>query len=231
MLVMHAMTPTVISVLPSQSVLDAVRKMLDYSISGLPVIDADKNLVGIVSEGDLLRRTELGTERKHNRWINFLFGPGKLAQEFVHAHGRTVAEIMTPDPVTVEEYTPLDEAAALMEKRRVHRLPVVRRQKMIGMLTRSDLMKAVAARGHALPSLQDSDQAIREKILEEIGKQPWALFPLSVTVLVKDGIVDLIGGSTDSRQAEALEVLVTNTKGVRSVRNEITVLEATANED
>lgn len=231
MLVMHAMTPTVISVLPSQSILAAIRKMLDYSISGLPVIDSHGNLIGIISEGDFLRRSELGTEKKRNRWINFLLSPGKLAEEFVRTHGRMVEEIMTTDPFTTEEYTPLQEAAALMIKHRIHRLPIVRGQKVVGILTRKDLMKAVAARGHALPELRDSDQAIREKILQEIQKQPWALFPLSVTVLVKDGIVDLVGASTNAQQAKALEVLATNTKGVRSVRNGIAVLEATGNED
>lgn len=231
MLVMHAMTPTVISVLPSQTILSAIRKMIDYSISGLPVIDSHGNLIGIVSEGDFLRRSELGSEKKRNRWLNFLLSPGRSAEEYVRTHGKIVEEIMTPDPFTVEEYAPIEDAAALMVKHHVHRLPVVRGQKVVGILTRKDLMKAVGARGHALPVLRDSDQAIREKILKEIQQQPWALFPLSVTVLVKDGIVDLIGGSTDAQQAKALEVLATNTKGVRSVRNGITVLEAIGNED
>jgi CBS domain-containing protein len=222
--VSHVMTPNAISVLPGDTVQHAIELMLKNRISGLPVVDENKNLVGIVSEGDFLRRMELGTERKRNRWLSLLLGPGRLAKDYVHSHGRKVEEIMTPEPVTVSEYTALEDVARLMEQHHIKRLPVMRDDKLVGMVTRANLIQAIAARGHAIPSLADSDQAIRMKILDEIARQPWAPAPL-INVTVKDGVVEIFGVVTDGRQEDALKVLIENTRGVKAVKNELTWIE------
>jgi CBS domain-containing protein len=222
--VLHIMTPDAISVLPEDTVQHAIELMLKNRISGLPVVDKNRNLVGIVSEGDLLRRAEIGTERKRNRWLSLLLGTGRLAKDYVHSHGRKVEEIMTPEPVTVSEYTPLEDVARLMEQHHIKRLPVMRDDKLVGMVTRANLIQAIAARGHAIPPLADSDQAIRIGILNEIAKQPWAPAPL-INVTVKDGVVEIFGVVTDGRQEEALKVLIENTRGVKSVKNELTWIE------
>jgi len=119
------MTSPVISVQPDASIWEAVRIMLQRRISGLPVIDKDGRLVGMVSEGDFLRRAETGTQRRRSHWLEFLIGPGRLADEYTRSHGRKIQDIMTPDPFTVSGDTLLDEVVRLMEKRRIKRLPVV----------------------------------------------------------------------------------------------------------
>src|SRR4249919_3017941 len=136
MKVRDIMTSPVVSVAPDSTVLEAIRIMLLRHISGLPVVDKDGKLVGIVTEGDFLRRAETGTERRRPRWLEFLLGPGRLADEYTHAHGRTVAEVMTRDPRTIAEDTPLEQAVQLMEKHRIKRLPVMRGDQVVGIVSR-----------------------------------------------------------------------------------------------
>jgi len=221
--VLHIMTPKVISVSPEATVQQAIELMLKHRISGLPVID-NNNLVGIVSEGDFMRRAEIETDRKRNRWLGLLLGPGRLADDYIHSHGRKVKEIMTRDPVSVTEDTSLEDVARLMERHHIKRLPVTRDKTVIGMVTRANLIQAIASRGHAIPPLTDSDQAIRTRILGEIEKQPWAPVPL-INITVNDGIVEVFGVVTDGRQKEALQVLIENTRGVKAVKNEISWIE------
>src|SRR5476651_358541 len=108
------MTRPVITVTPQTTIVEAANTMLQRHVSGLPVVDAAGKLVGIVSEGDFIRRSEIGTQRKRGRWLKFILGPGRAASDFVHEQGRKVGEIMTPDPCTVEEDTTLEEIVELM---------------------------------------------------------------------------------------------------------------------
>src|SRR6476469_407793 len=133
MKVKDVMTSPVVSIEPESSVLEAIRIMLQRHISGLPVVDKEGGLVGIITEGDFLRRAETGTQRRRPRWLEFLVGSGRLAQEYAHSHGRKVSEIMTPDPVTVEEDAPLDDVVKLMEKRQIKRVPAVRGNNVVGL--------------------------------------------------------------------------------------------------
>ena len=144
MKVKDVMTSPVVSIEPDSTVPQAVRIMLQRHISGLPVVDKDGRLAGIVTEGDLLRRAETGTERKRPRWLEFLVGPGKLAEEYTRAHARKVSEVMTADPLTVGEDTPLEDVVRLMEKRRIKRVPVVRGQEIVGIVSRANLLHALA---------------------------------------------------------------------------------------
>jgi CBS domain-containing protein len=218
------MTTHVISVAPDDSVLRCVRLMLEYRISGLPVIDAKGNLVGIVTEGDFLRRTEVGTERKRPRWLEFITGPGRLADEYVHSHGRKVAEVMTPDPVTISEDTPVEEVVRLMEERRIKRLPVVRGTNVVGIVSRANLLHALAAVGReAAPPAKD-DGTIRARILAELAKQSWAS-PDLVDVIVRNGVVELWGAVTVDNQRGAVVVLAENVPGVKQVINHMVWIE------
>src|SRR5687767_12974003 len=118
------MTHHVVSVTPETSIVDAANMMLRQNISGMPVVDSTGKIVGIVSESDFLRRAEIGTQRKRSRWLQFIVGPGKAAEDFVHEQGRKVAEVMTPEPLTATEDTPLDALVQQMEEGNVKRLPI-----------------------------------------------------------------------------------------------------------
>jgi len=138
------MTSPVVSVEPDTAVLQAVRIMLQRQISGLPVVRKDGRLVGVVTEGDFLRRAETGTERRRPRWLEYLVGPGRLADEYTRTHGRKVEDIMTAEPVTVAEDTALEEVVNLMEKRRIKRIPVLRGNEVVGIVSRANLLHALA---------------------------------------------------------------------------------------
>src|SRR6478672_3009719 len=139
------MTRSVITVTPETKVVEAANIMLRQHVSGLPVVDAAGTLVGIISEGDFIHRGEIGTQRKRGWFKRFILGPGQGATDFVHEHGRKVAEIMTTDPVTIAEETPLDEIVRLMEKHSIKRLPVIRGDKVVGIVSRANLLQAVAS--------------------------------------------------------------------------------------
>jgi CBS domain-containing protein len=221
------MTAHVISVKPDASVLECVRLMLQYRISGLPVIDATGALVGVVTEGDFLRRVEAGTERKRPRWLEFIAGPGRLADEYVHSHGRKVSEVMTPDPITIREDTPVEEVVRVMEERRIKRLPVMRGNVVVGIVSRANLLHALASVGReAAPAAKD-DQAIRARILAELAKQPWAPRDL-IDVTVRNGAVELWGVVTVDHQRDAAAVVAENTPGAKQVINHIAWIEPTS---
>jgi CBS domain-containing protein len=220
--VINVMMPTVISVSPETSVRDAIKLMLQHRISGLPVVDEEQALVGILTEGDLLRRTEIGTERKHNRWLSFLLNMDDLAVEYVRAHSRKVGEIMTPAPIiTARENTPLEKVAGLMEKHNIKRLPVMRGTKVIGIISRADFIRAVMNHGTAMRGPAKSDQYIRAQIIEKIRMEHWSPFSL-VDVEVSDGCVRLKGVVSFQHQRDALKVVAKNTPGVKEVIDELT---------
>ena len=144
MQVRDVMTTNVISIPAQATILEAARTMLRNRISGLPVVDAEGRLIGMVTEGDFLRRSEIGTERQRPRWLEFLLGPGRMAEDYVRAAGRKVEDVMTRDPVAVSEGDDLAIMVELMERRRVKRLPVLRDGKMVGVVSRANLMRALS---------------------------------------------------------------------------------------
>ena len=137
--------------------------MLQNRISGLPVVDAQGNLVGMVTEGDFLRRGEIGTQRRRPKWLEFLVGPGRLADEYVHPPAEKVEEVMTRDPVTVSEDDSLETVVELMERRRIKRLPVLRDGKMVGIVSRANLMHALASLARDTETLRRRRYAIRDR--------------------------------------------------------------------
>src|SRR4249920_3705459 len=210
------MTSTVISVQPNATILQAARQMLQHHISGLPVIDQGGEIVGILSEGDFLRRRETATERRHSRWLEFLMGPGRLAVEYSHSHGSKVAEV-----------TSLEDIVELMERRRIKRVPVMRGKKVVGMVTRSNLMHAMVSLARAEPKSAKDDASIREMLLAEMQKESWAPVAM-VNVVVRDGVVELWGVIIDDRQREALKVAAENIPGVNAVKDHLVWVEPTS---
>jgi CBS domain-containing protein len=203
---------------------EAARLMLQHRISGLPVLGADGRLVGIVTEGDFLRRSETHTERRRPRWLEFLLGPGRLADEYVRSHGRKVAEVMTADVATVTESTPLEEVVRLMERHRIKRVPVVSGDKVVGIVSRANLLHALARLSEVAATPSQTDADIRRRIIGEIQRQPWGQ-PTGIEIAVRDGVVELWGAIFDERERQALKVACENTPGVIEVRDHIAWVE------
>jgi CBS domain-containing protein len=213
------MTRPVVTVSPEARIVEAANIMLQRHISGLPVVDTAGKLVGIVSEGDLIRRPEIGTQKKRARWLGFLTGPGKLAEDFVHEQGRKVGEVMTKSPLTVTEDTALAEIADLMEKNNLKRLPVMRGDALVGIVSRANLLQAVASLARYIPDPTADDDHIRNRVIAALQKQDWC--PFGLNVIVRDGIVHLSGVITDERSRQAAIVAAENIDGVKKVHDHL----------
>src|SRR5689334_10031569 len=206
------MTRPVITVTPDATILEAANIMLRWHVSGLPVVDNTGKLVGIVSEGDFIRRSEIGTQRKRGRWLRFILGPGRSASDFVQEHGRKISDVMTKSPLTITEDAALAEIVELMERNNVKRLPVVRDGKVVGIVSRANLLQAVASLAREVPDPTADDDHIRDRIITAMEKNDWC--PFGLGVIVKDGIVHLSGVITEERAREAAIVAAENVEGV-----------------
>ncbi len=208
------MSRQVITIGPEASVADAINTMLAHHVSGLPVVDAEGKLVGILSEGDFIRRAEIGTEQKPGRWLSLLAGADRLALDFVREHGRKVHQIMTPAPVTIREDTSLEEIARIMESRKLKRLPVIRDDRVVGIVTRSDFLPAIA---HLSQNKSDAegDETIRSAVVTAMAKAPWG--PRGFNVSVSDGVVTLRGVVKSDNARKAAIVTAENVAGVKKV--------------
>jgi CBS domain-containing protein len=226
MRVHQIMTRKVTTVKGDTPIAEAANLMLHHHISGLPVVGNAGKLVGIVSEGDFIRRSEIGTEKKRGRWLKILLGPGRSASEFVHEHGRKVEEIMTPavDLRTATEDMLLEDIVQLMEWHNVKRLPVVRGEALMGIVTRFDLVRALASVARDVPEPTTDDDQIRERVIASLEKNDWQ--PSQLGVIVRDGIVHLSGMITDEHVRQAIIVAVENVSGVKLVHDHIYLFDA-----
>jgi CBS domain-containing protein len=218
------MTRHVISVAPDDSILKTLRLMLGNKISGLPVLDQNGKLLGIVTEGDFLRRAETGTERRRPRWLEFLLGPGTIASDYVHSHARRVDEVMTSDVQTVTEEAPLDDIVALMEKHRIKRLPVMRGDELVGIVSRANLLRALAGVAGEIAPGPKTDETIRDRVLAELEAQSWTPRDM-IDVIVRNGVVELWGTVLDARQRDAARVAAETVPGVKAVKSHIVWVE------
>lgn len=214
------MTRKVITVKAGTAISDAANLMLQHRISGLPVVDDAGRLLGIISEGDFMRRSEIGTQGPRIRWLDFLMGAGKSASDFVREHGRKVSEIMTQESLCIAtEDMPLEQIVQLMERRNIKRVPVVRGDTLVGIVTRSDLLRAVASLARDVPDPTADDDHIRNRVIASIEKNEWQ--PLRLGVTVRDGIVHLSGMITDERFRQATIVAAENVSGVKLVHDHL----------
>jgi CBS domain-containing protein len=213
------MTKDVITVTPHTSIEDAAKIMLQTHISGLPVLDDAGTLIGIVSESDFLRRSEIGTGRKRPAWLQFLIGPGRAATDFVHERGRKVEDVMTENPITVGEETSLEELVRLMEKNGIKRLPVMSGNTLKGIVTRSNLLQAVASMAHEIPDPTADDDHIRDRITRAVNATDWR--PIGFEVTVRKGVVHLHGIITTDKSRQATIVAAQNTAGVKEVHDHL----------
>ncbi len=220
---MDVMTRKVATVRPDTTIPEAIAKMVGGHISGLPVLDGKGQLVGILTEGDLLRRTELGTTRMRPGWLNFLRGPDRSAAEYVRAGTLKVDDIMTPNPVAVSSTTALEEVVAAMEREGVRRVPVVDDGKLAGIVSRADLVRALGRVMGAHADAPGDDLGIRASILGELGKQNW-FHSSNISVQVRHGAVQLDGLVQSDAVRMALRVASERMPGVVSVDNRVEVL-------
>ena len=213
------MTQNVITIRPEGTIADAAKMMLQHHISGLPVVDEAGELRGIISQGDFLRRVEIGTQKRRGRWLRILVGPGKAASEYVHERGRKVSEIMTTTLRTVSRDASLGEIVELMEKNNIKRVPVVDEDRLVGIVTRSNLMQAVSVIADTVPGPTGNDDQIRDKIFKAFEENDWATVGLGI--IVKYGIVHLSGVITDERSRQASIVAAENVQGVKRVHDHL----------
>jgi CBS domain-containing protein len=217
------MTPHVITATVDTPIAEAARTMLEHHISGLPVLDGRGKLVGVVSQGDFVRRAEIGTQRRRSRWLKLLLGPGHEAADFVRESGRKVGDVMNPSPVTVTEDATLEEVAATMERNDIKRVPVMHGDRLVGIVTRTNLVQAVLDLAREVPDPTADDDHIRKRIHAAIEKHDWT--PLALNAVVRDGIVHLSGIIMDERSRQAALVAAENVAGVRKVHDHLVWIE------
>ena len=222
---LDVMTTDVITVNPETTVQEVAKLLAEKGISGAPVVDRSGQLVGIVSEGDLLHRAEIGTARRHRErrrswWLDHF--ASEAAREYVKSHGRTVRDIMTPNVVTVSEDTDLAEIAALLEARRIKRVPVLRDGRIVGIISRANLVRALGtAKGAPPREGEGDDRSIRGQLLANLGREEWArIWPEDV--IVRDGVVHFwLTSDEPDEKRQALRVAAENIAGVRGVEEHI----------
>jgi CBS domain-containing protein len=213
------MTTGVITVDESATVPEAAKLLATHGISAVPVVDKDDRVIGIVSEGDLLHRAETGTERRRSWWLEMMSSTNRLAGEYIKSHSDKVKDVMTRDVLSVTEDTPVADIAILLETNRIKRVPVLRDGKLVGIVSRANLVRALAMTiTEAANEGQIDDRSIREKLLAELKAQKWAeVSPANVTV--KDGVVHLWSSYLSEEEKGALVVAAENISGVRRVED------------
>jgi CBS domain-containing protein len=217
------MTTDLVCIRPTQTIKEAADLMLEHRISALPVIDENGKLIGLLSEGDLIRRYELGTERRRSRFSRFFTDVVVLAEEFVRTHARQVGDLMTTDLTTATPDTSLADIADLMEERRIRRVPILDHGKLVGIIARRDLVRALVGDAPQLLAAGMADRMIHDAICADIRRQPWANLS-DMGIRVTNGVVRFGGIVSTDAQHKALVLLAQNIPGVKAVEDEIAVM-------
>jgi CBS domain-containing protein len=221
MLAADVMTTAVLTVQPTMTVRETAQLFVTNRISGAPVVDAQGRVVGMISEGDLLHREELEThESARSWWLNFFAASSRDAADYVKSHARTVEDVMTQDVISVNETATLSEIADLLETHRIKRVPVLRGGMLVGIVSRANLIQALAsAPEDDAPAQAASDAEIRARLLGEIAGRKWSY--VGRNLMVRDGVVHLWGSFWSSEEIHAARVAAENIPGVRRVEEHI----------
>jgi CBS-domain-containing membrane protein len=214
------MTTGVITVAPDVTVRDIATLLRSKRISGVPVVDAAGHILGIVTEGDLILREAITGEHRRSWWLSLFDDPNVVARDYAKTHGRVAKDIMTTPVISVGPATMVSEIAKTLERHRIKRVPVVHDNKLLGIVSRSNLLQALAAADVSRPSVND-DRAIREQLLAELQKQHWVHMGLK-NVVVQDGVVSLWGMVSSDDERRALRIAAENVPGVKGVEDNLT---------
>lgn len=209
------MVSPVITVNPGALVKDVAKLLLEKRISAVPVVDEGGKILGIVSEGDFLRRVETGTERQRSWWLRLLVGDETLAAEYSKSHARKVADVMSRYVVTAAPDTHLSEIASLMEKNSIKRIPIISNGRIVGIVSRANVIQALASSPIEL-KITPADENIRDRLMAHLDKQPWA-HTHKLNVTVNNGIVDIWGITYSESERDAIRIAAENTTGVQAV--------------
>ena len=218
------MTRNVITIAANATVGEAAKLMLENRISGMPVVNEAGEVVGLISEGDLLHRVELGTERRRSWWLALISGGSAPAEDFIKSHAQKVADVMTSNVVTVEESASPEEVVRLMEGHRIKRVPVVRNGVLVGIISRANLLRALASVIPETAGATPDDRALRERVSAALKQVAWDARSHDA-VVVRGGIVHLWGFVTSETQRTAIQVAAETVPGVRGVENNVRVVD------
>ncbi|MBI3517306.1 MAG: CBS domain-containing protein [Proteobacteria bacterium] len=213
------MSKVVISVAQDTVVADIAKLMLDRQISSVTVVDETGKLVGLITEGDLLRRIEVGTERRPSRWLELVSSHAELAADYVKSRARKASDVMTRQVVTASEATPVRDIVDLMESRHIKRVPVVHDGAIVGIVSRANLIQALSVGARVPIANPQSDRAIRDTLLAELSRQKWA-DTAGLNVIVTDGVIHLWGTVQSTQERKALRVAAENV-GARGIEDHL----------
>jgi CBS domain-containing protein len=216
------MVCNVITVSPDATVQQVADLLLQNRISAVPVVSAGGEILGIVSEGDLINRPETETSHRKSWWLDALASNETLAGEYVRSHSRKVADVMTTEVIWAAPDTPVSEVAALLEKNRIKRVPIIDNGRLVGIVSRANLLQGLASLGRKAPQARPDDAAIRDKVMAKLNHERWAK-PALISVTVLDGTVDLWGIVESPAEKKAVHVLAEVTPGVRAVNDNLII--------
>jgi len=214
------MVRDVVTVHPDTDVAEAIKLLAEHDISALPVLDKDGNLIGVLSEADLIHRAEIGTEKHRPWWLEAVTGGSTLAEEFAKSHGKKVGEVMTDGVISVTEEAPLSDIATVFERKRIKRVPVVKDGKLVGMVSRSNLVQALASAVGRVDQHDETDRQIRLELMSRLKEQPWTGFG-ERNVTVGNRVVHLWGLVGSDAERKALRALAEGVPGVTRVADEM----------
>lgn len=216
------MTTDVVTVSPETPVREVAEALVRHRISAVPVVEDGTRVIGIISEGDLLRRVEIGTETDPvSAWKGLFASRGELARQYVKSHGARASDVMTSPAVSVGEKTELPEIAVTFAKLRIKRVPVIRSDALVGIVSRADLMRALVTHKGTLEAVADEDdRAVQQSLWERLrGEQWFARGELNIVVI--DGVAQLWGVVYSDDERNALRVAAETTPGVRAVEDHL----------
>jgi CBS domain-containing protein len=218
----EVMTRDVVTVKPSTPVKDIARLMSERHISGLPVVADDGHLIGVVSQSDLLHRAELGTDRRPKSWLRLFADPDTMAREYSKGHGLTAHDVMSRHVVSVQADDDLQRVADVLDTHRIKRVPVMGAGKLVGLITRGDLVRALSRLEFTKTARALDDGSIQKALIDKMRSESW-LDSSYVSVTVRDGVVELWGLIKSADQRNGLKVLVEETEGVKQVEDHLKV--------